>query len=189
MKKLTLVAAVLLTVISTAFASGDGTKSDRTKVVPMANNTFKVFYATVDPTVVKIRLRTEDGKLIRTDRVKSEGGFMKRYDLTALENGKYYFELTDQYGVVSQQVEVSEKPSSTLAVKALKDKKYQLIVDQEGKLPIVLTIYNADDEILHKETYKDISSFSRVYDLSKFDSENFVFQISDENTTRIVSVD
>ncbi|WP_421890735.1 hypothetical protein [Marinoscillum sp.] len=190
MKKLTMSAAVLLTVMSVAFAAGDGTNENRARVIASKSDIFKVLYVNSESPVVKIRLRDNEGKLIHTDRVKNEGGFMKPYDLSKLENGTYYFEFTDQYGVISEKIELQpEKESSTLSVKALENKKYELSVEQNEKLPLLLTIYNSNEEVLYKERYQDMKNFSRVYDLSKFDSQNFVFELTDHNSTRIVSVD
>jgi len=189
MRKLTMTVAVLLTVMSIAFASTGDTKSNRATVVKMKDNTYKVFYTSKEPSVVKIRLRDEKGHFIQTDRIKSEDGFMKPYDLTALKDGNYYFELIDQYGRLSKEVKIEETKNSVLAVKALENKKYQLLVEQCEMEPVKVTILNTKEEVLFNETYQGVKGFSQVFDLSKFSTDSFVFEISDNNSTRIVAVD
>lgn len=191
MKRLTLTAAALITVIGAAFASGNGTESVRASVMPFSETRYKVFYTAAEADVVKIRIRNAAGDLVRMDRIKNEGGFVKPYDLSQLDKGTYTFELTDQHGVITKDVEVSEKASKetfSMVVNVLEDNKYRLIVDQSEKLPISLTIYNAEGDIIHKEKYSDISGFSRVYDLSKFNSKNFRFEVADGNSSKILAV-
>lgn len=188
MKRLTMTVA-LLTVISAALASGDQINANRATVVETHGSVYKVFYTNEDPAIVKIRLRDEDGKIIRTDRIKNKIGFMKPYNLTNLESGIYYFELKDDYGVVSKKVEIEKVNNNHMAVKTLNNNKYQVLVEQKDLTPLKLSIFNQEGELLHRETMKNKSGFSRIYDLSKFNSNGYVFQITDLKSTRTLSVE
>lgn len=98
--------AVIITVMGTAFANGNGAKKDRAAIIPGNDITFKVLYDIDEPTVVRIKIKDENGALVRTDKIKNTEGFMQRYNFSSLKEGKYVVELSDKYGVVSQEVEV-----------------------------------------------------------------------------------
>lgn len=189
MKRLTLT-AILIMVMGVAMASGDSSKTKRATIVHFPGDKIKVFYTAPGESIVKIRLRDDSGRLLRTDRIKSENGFMQPYNFSTLEKGIYFVELTDEFGVLSEKVELTgTTTNSRMVVKELEDNKYRLIVDHNKRMPLSLTIYNSSNEVIHKENYKDQKGFTRVYDLSKFDSGNFTFELVDKSSTRTVSVE
>lgn len=107
MKKITITIAAVITVMSTALASGDGKKENRAAIIPGQNTTYKVLYDYNEPSVVKITIKDESGKLWRTDKIKSEEGFMQRYAMDKLPEGTYYIELTDKFGAITEKIELS----------------------------------------------------------------------------------
>ena len=113
---------------------------------------------------------------------------MKPYDLSKLEDGIYQVEITDQYGVITKKIELASQNQKKMAVKSLEDDRFQLIVEVGEEMPLLLSIYNAKNEVIHQERYTDMKGFTRVYDLSKFESSNFTFELSDYQSTNTVSV-
>ncbi|REE05777.1 putative secreted protein (Por secretion system target) [Marinoscillum furvescens DSM 4134] len=99
-----MIVAVLLTVTSAAFASGDGKKSKRAAVIPGSNSTFKLLYAPKEQNVVKIKIKDEHGKLVKIEKIKNDGGFLRRYHMDLMEPGTYSFEITDNNGSYTQEV-------------------------------------------------------------------------------------
>lgn len=104
MKSLTMIAAVLLLATSTAFASGDGKKSKRAAVIPGSDSTFKLLYAPKEQGVVKVKIKDENGKLVKIEKIKTDGGFLRRYHMGLMEPGTYSFEITDSNGSYTQEV-------------------------------------------------------------------------------------
>lgn len=188
MKKLTMTVAVLVTVIGTAFATGNGSKKVRTNVIPSSSSVFKVIYANEEQAVVKIRVKDEAGHLIHTDRIKSVGGFMKPYNLSNLEAGAYSLEITDQYGTVKEEVLVKAPVNDAMKLISLSNNKVRLIVEESPNTPFTLSIFSLDGELVHREKFTETKSFSRIYDLSRFENNTFTFHLSDDKTTQIVSV-
>lgn len=115
MKKFTLTAAVLLMIISTAFASGDGKAEKRATIYSLQKDTYRVIYGAKDEAIVKIKITDEQGNVLREDRVKSKGGFMKPYNFKKLSDGTYTIKLTDEYGEITQQVKVGVEASAVVA--------------------------------------------------------------------------
>ncbi len=108
MKRITLTVAVIVTVMTTAFATGNGSKKERAAIIPGNDVTYKVLYQNDEPTVVRIKIKNDKGEVVRADKFKSTDGFMQRYDMSALEEGTYFVELRDKHGVVSEKVEIKE---------------------------------------------------------------------------------
>lgn len=190
MKKTFLTVAFLITVMTATLASGDSSSTARAHVIPAPNDRFKVLYTAPDVTVVNIKLWDERGHLLRYDRIKSKGGFLKPYDFSSVEKGTYFIELIDKYGVLKEQVEVANQANADyMAVKALENNKYKLIVAHENPEPFSVTIYNSDNVVVHKEHHTDRKGFTRTYDLSGMDSGNFTFELTDLSSTKIVSIE
>lgn len=106
MKKLLLTAAVIVTVMSAAFASGEESKSERATVVKTKDEVYKLFYTEKAPEDVKITLRNEEGKLIKVSKVKSTRGFVKAYNFKGAEKGTYFIELSDEFGVITKEITI-----------------------------------------------------------------------------------
>ncbi|MEQ9303584.1 MAG: hypothetical protein RJQ14_06665 [Marinoscillum sp.] len=109
MKRIILTAAVIVTVMSAALASGNGAKKQRAAIIPGENVTYKVLYENNEPMVVRVKIKDENGVIVRADKFKSEKGFMQRYDLNKLEEGTYFVELRDKYGVISEQIKITKE--------------------------------------------------------------------------------
>ncbi len=101
MKKLTITIIATFVMSFAAFSQED---TENTALIPSSHNTFKLIYNNSGDEVVKIKIKDEEGQLLRIDKIKSNGGFMKRYDLTHLEAGKYTFEIKDDNGVSIEEV-------------------------------------------------------------------------------------
>ena len=119
MKRLTMTLAVIVTVMGTAFASGNGSKKERAAIIPGDDVTYKVLYENEEPTMVRVKIKDDRGELVRADKFKSTNGFMQRYDLSALEEGTYFVELRDKYGVITEKVVIKDhlKHASTAIAK------------------------------------------------------------------------
>lgn len=114
MKRITMTAAVIVTVMTTAFASSDGAKKQRAAIIPGDNVTYKVLYDSNEPTVVRIKIKDENGDVLRTDRIKTTDGFMQRYDLNKLKEGTYVVELKDKHGVITEKIEITTNDRNQL---------------------------------------------------------------------------
>jgi len=186
MKKLIMTVAMFVTVMSAALASGNGSKSIRVHVVPFSDQVYKIIYIAQEINVVKIRIRNEEGQVIRTDRVKNNGGFILPYNMSSLEDGKYVVEITDKLGTISENVEI--KKDSKLAVTALDDKRYEVTVASPNTTELELTIFDGSGTLVHQENHNNLKRFSRIYDLSKFESDTFVFELNGEGASQKLAI-
>lgn len=111
--------AVVALFVGTALASGDESKkSSRVGIVPVKNETFNLIYGGADESGVKIEIVDMQGHTIRTDKIKSNGGFMKPYNFAKVEEGTYTIKITDKFGETTKEVEVGSKDiTNSLAAK------------------------------------------------------------------------
>ncbi len=189
MKTFTTTFAVILIGISSVFASTGSTQESRATVVETRGDIFKVFYTDNSTSPVTILLTDEHGNVLRRDVVRNDNAFMKRYDLSNLKSGKYAFEIKDKQGRITKDVQIQDQADDLVAIRCLCENRYQLLLEQKNGKPVSLCIYNTEGEMIHKESINSKKGFSKVFDLSKFNSENYTFKISDNSSTRIVSVD
>ncbi|MEQ8473355.1 MAG: hypothetical protein RIC35_19315 [Marinoscillum sp.] len=114
MKRIIMTTAVIVTVMTTALASGNGAKKERAAIIPGNNVTYKVLYDNNETTVVRVKIKDENGNIIQSDKFKTDKGFMQRYDLKKLEEGTYFVELRDKYGVISEKIEITKDKTKHL---------------------------------------------------------------------------
>lgn len=110
MKRITMTLAVIVTVMTTALASGNGSKKERAAIIPGEDVTYKVLYQNDEPTVVRVKIKDDKGEVVRADKFNSTKGFMQRYDLSNLSKGTYFVELRDKYGVITEEFEIKDLP-------------------------------------------------------------------------------
>jgi len=110
MKTLMIISTLFFSITFSTSAQED--KWDCAVVSGLPNN-FKVIYTKEGQERVKIRIKNEEGKLMRVDKVTSNNGFMKRYDLTNLDAGNYSFELIDRDNKTLHSVQVTESTAKS----------------------------------------------------------------------------
>ncbi len=75
-----------------------------------------------------------------------------------------------------------------MAVKLLDNKRYQLTVESVNKTELNISIFDKSGALVHQENHKDSNGFSRVYDLSKFDSDSFAFELNGVESSQELAV-
>ena len=132
MKNLTLLFAL---VCSISFSSQAQDAGSNGQIIPSTQNSFKIIYTKSGEKNVKIKLRDDRGSFIRIDRVSSNDGFMKRYDLSQLEPGTYTFEVNDKSSKSYHEVIVAEN-IGTSVVSALGNQKSFTIISEKTSVPV-----------------------------------------------------
>ncbi len=127
MKNLTLVSALIFAIV---FASQAQTGNNYGQVLPSTQNSFKIIYTKSGNANVKIKLRDENGSMIRIDKVASTDGFMKRYDLSQLEPGLYSFEVLDKSNRSVHKVNVSENSGVSVIAAYDNDTSMTIVSEQ-----------------------------------------------------------
>jgi len=98
-----LITAVFAMLIMTAGFANDGSEADKRQVLLLPcdrEGVYKLLYVNDGPEKVTVRIFNQKGRLIKKERIQSNKGFMKPYNLAKHVSGSFRFEVTDQYGTV-----------------------------------------------------------------------------------------
>lgn len=184
MKTTTLLAVAIFT-MSTAFANGNETnKANQVALYEVQNQQYRLIYPFAEKETVRIQIKDENGSVITTDKVKNHEGFLRKYDMSTLNDGNYTMTFTSKSGVFEKSFDI--KTAKQMAVNHLGDKRVKLIYsDQVNKG--TLRIYNKNMDLIHREKYQQVDGFSRIYDLSAFDCNEFTFQMGEETVALAVN--
>jgi hypothetical protein len=176
MKKVIFQVAVLMMTTGYVMAKGaiekekPATSTSKVEVVATAKKAvYKLNYSSEVVGVVKVNIYDAKGDLMYTDIVKGVKAFQKSYDFNGLEAGNYSVEVTNAEGRVQQTVQiVADAQGLAASVSSLDEKgKYQLQVLRKQMKPVVVNIYDANDNLIFEDLIDVTHNFSRVYDFTK----------------------
>lgn len=183
--KRSLVIVMLFTVIVTAASSTDSS----------------VKFTVVNSKLIDLKLENSDGDIlisvkdINGEVLYSENykglNYSKRYDLTTLPKGDYFFEIEGQTKIKLMPFEVSSKNVSF--DKEIETIYYKPTVRQEGEMVYVSKITFSEDESLtvslydenlnelYRENVRGSMSIGKVLNISKLEAGNYKVVINTGN--------
>ena len=184
MKRTILIAALLVTVIGSAIASGnDNQRSENIKLIKGEDQVHYLIYPFAEPGNVRVKFLNEKGKVVGSDRVRNARGFKKGYDLSKLAPGDYSVQIRDENGTMTKSFEIQN--DITVAILRMTNQRYRLIVDSKEPGEVGVKIFDKAGDLVYKDNQD--GSFTRVYDLSQIDSDKFSFQLSANGNTHIIN--
>jgi len=167
---------ILLVTMLAAMISYASRPATLDKKVEIKNTTLSIHNVKQGQQLV---IKDYNGIVLYKELIANSGAYLKGFDLTALPNGNYYFEL-------DKDTEVQIIPFKVLMnnVEFLKDKETKffkpIIRFKDNKVlltrlsldykPLEVKIYYDDysnKELIHTETFKDTKIIERVYALDK----------------------
>lgn len=184
MKTTTLLAVAIFT-LSTAFANGNETnKANQVALYEVQDQQFRLIYPFEEKETISIQIKDQNGSVITTDKVKNQTGFRRKYDMSALSDGSYTMIFESKSAEFEKSFNI--KTAKQMAVNHLGDKRVKLIYSDEVNNE-TLRIYNKNMDLIHREEYQKMDGFSKVYDLSAFDCDEFTFQLGEETVALAVN--
>ncbi len=182
-----IILAVLFTVISAAaFANSGATVLSTTskfQVVENKNSRYDLYYVSETLGNVTVRILSENGKLINTDKLSDVKAFKRTYHLKGLPAGNYKVEVKNQEGKASQAIFHNPAIKSSLhsIVGQLPSaNRFKVFVGPNmANSKVEVKIYDENDELLLKESIINVQEgFTKTYDLSKVNSDFVTFRIN-----------
>ncbi len=191
MKAKSILAAALVLISSVTFANG----SDDSKLVVIRvqeSGIFKVIFEGENHVKATVNVLDKTGNLVYSKDIKGENGFILPMNFSGLRPGEYTIEVTDGDNTWTQLVHYarySEKKSSVrveknssiqnVHISKLKDDgKYLLSIVRTGNDVITISVFNANDELLHTETRKAAGDLAVIYKVKELSGMS-KFQITD----------
>jgi hypothetical protein len=130
-------------------------------------------------------IKDNNGLLLYKELIEKSGEYSKGFDLTALPNGNYYFELNKEAEIkiipfqVKSNVVVFSKENEQLIIKPFVEKNGNMVLVSKLSLhenPLKIKIYYQDTSLVFEETIENKQLLNRKYD----------FSTSEKGTYRIV---
>jgi len=133
----------------------------------------------------KLSIKDFNGLVLYKESIVKTGEYSKGFDLTALPNGDYYFELdTDleiiiiPFNVVSNQVKFKREEKSTIFKPFIRVKDHMVYVSRisHSESPLKYRIYfQENNDLVYSEKLSIEKNFNRVYDFSTSEKGTYLF--------------
>lgn len=167
MKKL-IVSSILVLAAVAAFAN----TPDKGLAVYRVNGseTFKVVYKSEAKGTVKLTVFNANAERVFSETIANTKGFIRPLNFAGLSKGDYTIEVTDAGGKLVEKVSyTTHQPVSgdvaAIHISKLKGEKARFMVainDEEVK-EVAVTIYDANNTVLHQEVRPVTGKFAQVY--------------------------
>ena len=122
------------------------------------------------------------GMVLFKELIENSGEYSKGFDLTALPNGNYYFELDKEveikiipFVVVSNVVTFDKAKETIINKPFVRFKGGRLLVSKLAleNQPLDIKIYNKDSYLIYSEKLMDGKILERIYDVSKVEKGHY----------------
>jgi len=133
----------------------------------------------------KLTIKDSNGLVLYKESISKTGKYSKGFDLTALPNGDYYFELESElkivlipFNVAQSEVNFKKEEENTIfkPVIRVKDEMVYLSLPSFDESPIAVKIFFSENyDLVLSEKFEKESEVKRVYDFSKSEKGNYVF--------------
>ena len=180
MKRLISTWALLLTVIGGAVAYGSGDSvslASYCKLTPVADaQKFRIIYQAPAAEDVKVLLFDSKNQLMFSEVVKGTDGFVKIYDLSAMNEGDYTFELKSKSFSHREKVTIEEWSADNLVISAIKGKKVAVLGSSAESFS--LKIVDQRGETLYSDGFSKNEVLNKLYNLQRVHGEKVSFILS-----------
>jgi hypothetical protein len=190
MKTKSLFIAALVTIIAMAPAVGkDAPRNAGLAVVSVkGSEVFKVIYKGEIAGKVKLSVYNAAAKLVFTETLSGNEGFIRPLNFSGLAFGEYTVEIVDAAGKRAEKVNyqpVSAKKNIHVSKVSKESGKFLISVGNVGAEKINVRIFDALNNLMYSEEKEITGAFAQIYSVKNF--EGITFEVSDSTgNTRIV---
>ena len=188
-KKIVLVVAVFISVLTYASDNSQCTK-ENTKLTHLSFGDIK------EGAVIVIK--NNAGLILYKESVKKSGAYSKDFDLTALPDGDYYFEVDKQFKikiipftVISDTVMFNKEEEVTVSKPRVVVKGNNVFISRLAleNTPLKIKIYYEGYDLVFSEALNnDAQRVKRIYDFSRVTSGNYEIVMESEGRTFIKNI-
>lgn len=183
MKRVSLIVAgvVLSTLVFAKEADKPSPGSSVSVVKVEGSSLFKLLYKSEKAQNVKISLLDEKGNSIFNETLKSTKAFVRPYNFSGVDEGRYIIHVQDENGVTEEKINhVAAKDEKWVGLTKLDEKgKYVLRITSLQKDDVTINVYDRNATLLHTETQSVDKGFAQVYNLK--DVALFTIEVTDKN--------
>ena len=180
--KSTLSLLVVLLMSSVTFANSPDIP--KTNMAVLKNgSTIKLLYKGDKQSDVKVSILNAENRIVFTEKIKNTDGFARPYNFSELPEGNYSFRLTDNAGIVTEQVTYEKKLPAQKIMHLLRvpgTNKLLLSIPNRGKQDIAVTIYDEMNDVVYSGEQTIEGDFAQVYSFGKYKG-SITFVVSDSD--------
>lgn len=128
---------------------------------------------------VFVKITDAHNHLILRDRISSKDTFAKKYDLSALPDGSYGVEVSDNSGLLSSATFenfVETDPVVFSRVSKIKDNTYRLLVSNLDQDEVDIMIYDGG-KLIHTERINDPQGMHKIFTIKQPSSGGISFKV------------
>jgi hypothetical protein len=170
MKTKSLYLAALIVLAGVVSAVGkDEPRNAGLAVVPVkGSEVFRVIYKGESASKVKLYVYNSSSRVIFSETVNSNGGFIRPLNFSGLQFGEYTIEVTDASGKKSEKVNYQPaKSENTVHVSKLSEAngKFLLSVAQNHGETYTVRIFDAANNLIFTDIKTEAADFAKLYNL------------------------
>ena len=156
----------LMLIVSVAAVAGKSNDlEDRVKVVTLDEGVFNLIYEQNAPSQIDLKIMDSDGNVVLDDKMKRKTGFIRKYDLTQMQEGTYTIQFIENDQKVER--EVSNHRSEIASISKIgRSNKVRLSIG-ETTSKITISIYDDQSRLIHQELIPPTEGTMKIFDLSK----------------------
>ena len=129
---------------------------------------------------VRVRIYDASSNLVHEERIRSQGGFKKPFNLVDMNQGVYVFEILEGKSKVRKQVLYSPETPS-VALRSLPDDRVRLTVAGAQADLLTVEIKDALDNLIFTEEIENNGDFTKTYNLVDVPSDPVIIRVKDEH--------
>ena len=146
-----------------------------------------------------LTIKDSNGIVLYKELIKTSGTYKKGFDLTALPDGNYVFELNKDleiklipFTVAAQKVEFNKAEVKSIFKPYIRQKDNKVLISKlalNGE-PVTINIYaNSDDtyKLSYSETIKGIKAIGKVYELKQGASYRVTLKSNNKEFTTFIN--
>ena len=181
MKKLTKRSLIILGLFTSLLSfANDGYTTIKEKEPKVTNVSFKnVKLGSM------LSIKDINGLVIYKESIVKKGAYSKGFDLTALPNGEYYFELDSElkiviipFNVVSNQVKFKKEEEFTIFKPNIRVKDDIVYVTRSSNSESVVNYriyYQKNNDLVYSEKLENVKNFNKIFDFSTSEKGTYLF--------------
>lgn len=139
---------------------------------PVSKDLYRLTYIHQGKCNLKVEVVDANGKKLLSEQIDQKKSFTKPYSFKNLEQGEYSFVVTDNEGVYVSKINRNSDYNMTADIRLLDDDKAKVIVKGSFMEPVYVNILDKHGLLIFDDYIEHERSFSKVYDLSKIDSDH-----------------
>ena len=152
---------VLLIVFGTSLTYASNSENAKLELRENQNGIVQLLYTSSEAEQVTITILDDNNKIVLSEKVKNKNGFLRNYDFSKLEVGKYTFKVADNNGQLLKKAKFVKK--SPVALVDLGDNRFRLIYGSKKDTPVLVVFLDKDGKTIQEDRFTSTNGFARTY--------------------------